>query len=141
MQRDLLELAGDGVIALGQERMKILKHEDGRLDLFNDVIQCCERLLGGGVTILLGLNGSSSGHDAGAVTPLENFLLSLARDVSDDFLNPQLFTRDDVKNRIPRADQRLDLGWEIHLQRTCPLFISVSTSVPTRSLRAAAGSG
>ena len=115
VQRDFLELARDGVIALGEERMKILEDKDGWLDLFDDVIQRGERFFGGRVAILLRLDGSPRRHDARAVTPLEHFFLPPTSDVQDDFLHAQFLTRYDVKNWIPRPDQRLDFRGEIHL--------------------------
>jgi hypothetical protein len=64
VQRDVLELPDDGEIVLGEERMEILEDKNGRLDLFDDLVERRERVLGGGIAVFLRLDGRAGGDDA-----------------------------------------------------------------------------
>ena len=114
VQRDVLELADDGEIVFGQERMEILEDENGRLDLLDDLVQRRERVLGGGVAAFLRLDGGAGGHDAVAVGPLEDFLLPLLGDLDHHVLHAHFLAGDDVKNRITRADEGFEFSLEVH---------------------------
>ena len=74
-----LSLRMTAKLFLRQERMEILEDKNRRLDLVDDLVQRRQRVLGGGVAVLLRLDGGAGGHDAGAVAPLEDFLLPLVR--------------------------------------------------------------
>ena len=77
VQRDFLELADDGEIVSGQERMKILEDENRRLDLLDDLVQRGQRVFGGGVAVFLRLDGRAGGHEAGAAAPFKDFFCRL----------------------------------------------------------------
>jgi hypothetical protein len=53
MKRDFLQFSDDSEIVLRQEGMKIFKNKNGRLDLLDDLIECSERIFGGGVSMFL----------------------------------------------------------------------------------------
>ena len=98
-----LSLRMTAKLFLREKRMEILENENGRLDLFDHLVQRGQRVLGGGVAMFLGLNRGAGGNDAGAATPFENFLLARFGDLHDQVLHAHLFARDDVENRIAGA--------------------------------------
>ncbi len=115
MQRDFLELAHDGEIVPRQERVKILEDKNRRLDLLDDLVERGQRVLGGGVAILLRLDGGAGRDDAGAVAPFEDlFLAALAGDFDDRVLGPRLLAGNDVKDRVTRADEQFEFGLKVH---------------------------
>ena len=124
MQRDFLELADNGEIVAGEERVKIFEDEQGRLDLLDHLVQRGERVLGGGAAVFLGLDGSAGGDDAGAAAPFVDFFLPPARNLHRQILHAHLLARDDVQNRITGADQGFEFGLEIH----CCGYHGVSTA-------------
>src|SRR6185436_7608805 len=63
VQRDLLQLPDDRKIVSGQEWMKILENENGWFHLFDYLIQGGQRVLGGWIAELLGLNGGARGNN------------------------------------------------------------------------------
>ena len=115
VQRDFLELADHGEIVAAEERMKILEDEQCRLDLLDHLVQRGERILGGGAAVFLGLDRSAGGDDAGAAAPLVDFFMPPPRDLHRQILHAHLLARDDVQNRITRADQGFEFGLEVHL--------------------------
>jgi hypothetical protein len=78
VQGDVLELANDGEMIAGQERVKILENKKRRLDLLDDHVQRGQRILGGGVAALLGLDGRADGTRPVGATPFKTFLRRLA---------------------------------------------------------------
>ena len=94
--------------------MKILEQKNRRLDLFDDLVQRRQRILGGGVAAFLRLNGRAGGHDAVAERPLENFFLPLGGDFNDEILHAHFLAGDDVEDRVARADERFDFSLKIH---------------------------
>ena len=94
--------------------MEVFEDEDGGLDLFDDLVQRGQGVFGRGVAVLLGLDGSADGDDAGAVAPLEGFLLALLGDLLHHVLHPHLLARNDVEDRIARPDEGFEFGLEVH---------------------------
>jgi putative ABC transport system ATP-binding protein len=76
-----------------------------RLDLLDHLIQRREGILRGGVPLALRLDGRPGGHNAGAATPLENLLLSLAGNLGQQILHAEFLAADDVNDRIARPDE------------------------------------
>jgi hypothetical protein len=114
VQRDLLELSDDREIVLREERMKILEDENRGLDLLDHLVQGRERIFGGGVAVLLGLEGGAGRNDADAETPHEHFLLPPLGDAEDGVLHTHFLAGDNVEDRVARADQGLNFRLEIH---------------------------
>src|SRR5206468_11091743 len=64
MKGDVLEFADDGEVVFGQEGMKILEQKNGRLNLLDDLVEGSQRVAGGAVALLVGLDGGAGWHEA-----------------------------------------------------------------------------
>ena len=114
MERDFLQPACNREIAPSQEGVEILEQIDRRLHLVDHLVEGLQGVFGGGVPVLLGLDGSASGDDPRAVTPLVRLFLPARCNLQDQIPNPDLFTRDDIEQWIPRTDQRLNFLGDQH---------------------------
>jgi hypothetical protein len=114
MEGDVLEPPDNCEVIAGQERVEVLEQKDGRLDLLDDEVQGGERVFGGRVAALLGLDGSAGRDDAAAIGPFEHFFLPFGGNLDQDVLDPHFLAGNEVKDRVTGADQGLDFRGEVH---------------------------
>jgi hypothetical protein len=125
MERDFLELADEGVaVGMGtrEEGVKILEEEDGRIDLFDDLVKRGEWIACWRVAILLELNGSVGdggggggvvGKETGGAAPFVEGLLAALGDGGEETLDALFLRREDINDGIASADESFEFLGEV----------------------------
>lgn len=114
---DFLELSDGGVliwVVPGEKGMQVLEEENGRIDLFDDLIERGEGIARGGGAVFLELDGGAAGttgaggKQAGGAAPFVNGFLAALGDLKEKLVNALFLRGNDVNDGVARADERLE---------------------------------
>src|SRR5690242_3065154 len=97
--------------------MQVLEKKNSGLDLFDHFVQRRDWVASGRIPGPWQLNRSARGDKPGGTTPLVDALLPALTDLAHDPLNARLFRRDNVDQRVARANQRFEFLGEFRGHR------------------------